>query len=406
MKILHTADIHCREKDIDEINHCLNFILATAETEKPDLAVIAGDVFDSRDVKIDSRSARAAISFVSALADICPVAIVLGTPSHDGQAPEIMRYARGNCPIRVASTPEQIILSGREFLTEEDNVGYGLQPDAILTLIPTPTKQFFQTSSGIEGSDKEIGQAMSGLFAGFGAQAAAYPGVPHIMVGHWSVNGCRLANGQIRTGMDIEVSVDQMNLTGAELHLLGHIHKAQQLGERTFYSGPIYSTKIDEEGPMGFYIHEFNKGDFANELGVNSSLFVSTPCKRTVRLKADHTDENFGNLGGEEPAVNGCDVRMEITEWQDKTGEIDKEYIKKTFMASGAISVDIRINAVPRQTIRAAAVLEAETLKDEIAAMAELRGETIDPEILVMAEMLEHLPSEELLREAGGAYPH
>lgn len=396
MKILHIADIHGRDKDIEEISRCLEFILETAQAETPDIAIIAGDTFDSQDTKMGSRTALGIISFISALADIAPVAVIVGTPSHDGRSPEILRFARGRYGVHVATTPEQVYIYEGAFRDGDMQDG---RPQAVLTLIPQPNKQFFQTTAGVEDSDKEIGVAMSGLFAGFGVQAAEYPGVPHILVTHLNVNGCRLANGQIRTGMDIEVSVDQMNMGGFDLGCLGHIHASQRIGDRYFYSGPIYSTKIDEEGPMGFYIHELGPYNFATEVCIESSRFIETPCRKTVRLKADHTDENFGHLGGEEPDVKGCDVRMEITEWQDKTGGIDKEWIRKAFLEKGALSVDIRINAVPRETIRAAAVLEAQTLRDEIRAMAELRGETIDSEILVMAEKLENVPGEELLRE-------
>lgn len=107
MKILHCADLHIREKDVEEIDGCLSMIVRTARDERVDLAVIAGDIFDSRDIKLDSRSALMAIAFVSALADICPVAIVLGTPSHDGKAPEILRFARGIFPIRVYARPDR-----------------------------------------------------------------------------------------------------------------------------------------------------------------------------------------------------------------------------------------------------------------------------------------------------------
>ncbi len=248
----------------------------------------------------------------------------------------------------------------------------------------------------------EIGQAMSGLFAGFGAQSAAYPGVPHILVTHLNVNGCRLANGQIRTGMDIEVSVDQMMMSNPDLICLGHIHKAQQLGDRTFYSGPIYSTKIDEEGPMGFWIHENGPRQVKDEW---LSLFIETPCKRTVRYKFDTTEMYAEDwLENVCPEVEGAFVRIDLTAWQDEAKGIDKEKIEKHYMEAGALSVDIRINAVPRVNVRAESVLAATTLREEISEMAKLRGEEFDADVLAKAEILENTPPDELLgRISGGA---
>lgn len=399
MKILHIADEHLRDRNIEEIEKCIDFIVATARSEIPNMIISAGDLFDSQDIKMGSRSALTAIGFISALADIAPVAIVLGTSSHDGKAPEILRFARGAHPIIVAATPMQVYLEEGGLF---DRPAGDKNPEAVVTLIPQPTKQFFQTRAGIEASDLEIGHAMSGLFAGFGAQAAAYPGVPHVLAGHWNVNGCRLANGQIRTGMDIEVSVDQMNMGNFDLGCLGHIHKAQTLGEKYFYSGPIYSTKIDEEGPMGFWVHAI--GPLGIEGGLISD-FIETPCRRMVRIQDDYTKGGVGELPEiSEKDFSGAHVRHEITVWQDEAGKVDKAAIEKYFMDAGALSVDIRINAVPRVNIRAESVLKAETLRDEIQAMAELRGETVDPETLAMAEELENTPGEELLgRIAGGA---
>ena len=276
MKILHLADLHIREKDIEEIDRCLQSIVTTAQTEKPDLAVIAGDIFDSRDVRVDSRSAIMAIGFVSALMDICPVAIVLGTPSHDGEAPKIMKYARGKFDCVVATHPQQVYLEAG-FLYDRPAGGEDFKtPECIVTLIPQPTKQYWQGSGGASQTDQEIGQAMSGVLAGFGAQAAEYPGVPHALGYHGGISGAKVSTGQTLTGHDIEVSTDQLNLAGADLNLCGHIHMSQQLGDRTFYAGSPYRTNWGEMEAKGFYVHEV-WGDSENFI---SSRFIETPAER------------------------------------------------------------------------------------------------------------------------------
>jgi DNA repair exonuclease SbcCD nuclease subunit len=383
LKVLHTADWHVRDKDIEEVTKCLGFIVETARAEKVDLTTISADIFSLESTnKLDSPSTKIVIKTISDLADICPVAIITGTPSHDGLAAEILRYAKGKYPVHVSTKPEQVILFNDQFYG--GMYGCTGTPDAVISQIPTPTKQFYQ------GTDQEVSQAMNGLFAGFGAQASQY-NCPHILNGHWNISGAKLPNGTVRTGMDIEISTDQMMLAQPDLGCLGHIHIAQKLGDRFFFSGPIYSTKIDEVGPNGFWIHEFNNSR------IPESRFIETPCKRTVRIQINQTDgDRFDSLPCLD--VSGAAVRYEVTEWQDEAGVIDKKEITDAFMGAGALSVDIRIVAVPRETIRAAAVLEAETLKDEFSEMAKLRGEEIDPETLSMAEQLETVPVEELLK--------
>jgi len=402
MKILHLADEHVRDRDIEEIENILSFIIATAQTEEPDLIISAGDLFDSQDIRMGSRAALAAIRFISELADIAPVGIILGTPSHEGHAPEILRFARGNCPIRVASVPGQFILEAGEFKTEADNEGFGFQPEAILTLIPTPTKQFFQTTAGIEAGDQEIGQAMSGLFAGFGTQAAAYPGIPHVLVYHGGISGARLPSGHVRTGMDIEISTDQIRMAGGDSNFLG-----------AFYPGGIYPVKVDEQG-CGFFIHEIGGNDFIACLGhihqvqilgaygdEKRSRHIPTPCKRTVRFQRDLRDIPEGqDESVYVDGVSGSHVRYELTTWQDEAGEIDKAGIEKMLMEEGALSVDIRITRVPREAIRAVEVLDALTLRGKIVAQAEIKGEEVDPEILDMADRLENTPVDALLKQA------
>jgi DNA repair exonuclease SbcCD nuclease subunit len=251
MKVLHCADLHCRDKNIEEIENCLNFLCEKAPGS--DLVAIAGDCFDSRDIKLDSRAAKLMIKTVSALADIAPVVIVKGTESHDGNAPEVLQYAKGIYDIVVATRPMQVkMYGGRIMLSDVKNLIN--EPDAILTLIPQPTKQYYNQGD-IQTSNEAISQGMTGLFAGFGAQAAEYT-CPHILIYHGSISGAKLSNAQTLTGMDIEASTDQLNLADPDIVLCGHIHLPQELSGNVFYSGSICPLNWGENHKHGFYIHE------------------------------------------------------------------------------------------------------------------------------------------------------
>lgn len=395
MRIIHSADWHVREKDIEEIQECLNFLIDKASDV--DLIVIAGDIFDSRDIKLDSRAAKLVIRTVSRLADIAPVAVIVGTASHDGTAPEVLRYARGAHFIHVSSIPEQIYLVGGE-LSRSTGIG-DIKPDAILSMVPQPTKQFFNQGD-IQTSNEAIAHGMAGLFAGFGAQAAEFTRVPHLLIGHWNVSGSKLSTGQTLTGQDIDISVDQMGLTNASAHLLGHIHMPQQLGDRTFYAGSPYALTWGEMEEKGFWIHEFD----ADEL--YKSEFIKTPCRKLARFEYDLTDDFNGydladRMASEDPCtVSGAFVRVDLTAWQDEAAKIDKETIKQIYISVGAVDADIRIIRKPRETVRSEAVLKVDTLREKIIAMAALTDETVPESILSKADDLENVPALELVRAA------
>ena len=239
---------------IEEAEKCLNFLVETADAEAVDLMIIAGDIFDSGDVKLDSKAAKLVIRTFNRLADIAPVAVILGTPSHDGTAAEILSFVRGKYPIHVATRPEQIFLQTLAFVDIEAAVKYG-GCDAVISLVPAPTKQYFQGNGDIKQGDAEIAAAMSQIFAGMGATAAGF-GVPHILVGHWQTAGSLISETQVLTGVDIEISPDMMALSNADLILLGHIHLKQQIKKNIFYSGSLFANNWGEVNDHGFWIHE------------------------------------------------------------------------------------------------------------------------------------------------------
>lgn len=385
MKVLATADWHIRDKSIEESEKCLNFLCGKAQ--EVDLVIIAGDIFDSRDIKLDSKSAKLVIKTISELADLCPVAIVTGTTSHDGSAPEILRYARGKYDVHVSSMPEQIYMIG-EYLYDRPGIG-NTKADAVLTLIPTPTKQFFGSDADIQTSNEQISQAMNGLFAGFGAKAADYPRVPHLLVGHWQVSGCKLSTGQVLTGQDISISVDQMSFTNASAHLLGHIHMPQQLGDRTFYSGSLYPLSWGENHEHGFFVHEFDCDDLVK------SEFFKIPCRKLVRTTIDLTTESIEYLDNfivhhaSTADIKEAFIRVDITAWQDETGKINKEGITRQYLSYGAKEVDIRFIRIPRQSVRSETVLKVETLREKLVAMAAIKEENVSENILQKADELE-----------------
>ncbi|MFH2001209.1 MAG: hypothetical protein ABIK28_16120, partial [Planctomycetota bacterium] len=372
MKVFHVADQHVKEKEIEECRTCLGFIVETAREASPDLIVSAGDWFDSQDIKLDSQSARLVIKTVSDLANIAPVVIILGTKSHDGNAPEILSFCRGIFQVWVTTIPEVLAFREKMLFPLQEHL-MTVAPQAVITLIPQLTKQYFRTDAGIDEGNQQIANAMTPLFAGFGAEAAMYPDVPHIVVWHGGITGAKIPSGHVITGQDIEISTDQIRIAGGDREFLG-----------AFYPGPIYPVKVDET-ECGFWIHDIQGAECLAMLGHihqrqvlgagsdGRSIWVETPCRKVARFKVDFTEdigvERDFDLASDGWAdsdglpwvdlVRGQVVRMELTVSQDDAPKIDKAAVEDFYLEAGAISVDIKITRIPRENIRATAVLEA-----------------------------------------------
>lgn len=396
MKVLHLADIHANDRDIDEVKKCLDFIIERAGTECPDLIVVAGDIFNSQEIKLDSKAAKYIMEAFSRLGNISPIAVVIGTPSHDGKAPEILRHVAAEYPVYIADQPCQMVLRDGDMepeplFRENETI---INADALLTFIPAPTKQFFQSPSDIQATDQEIAKAMGAVFLGYGMVANQYD-CPHILIGHFSVGGAYVSETQQLIGVDIEISKDHIALAEADLVCLGHIHKAQQIGLDVFYSGSIYRKDFGEMEDKGFYIH-----DFIGNVKTKSQ-FVETPTRRLLKISADLTVEGTPINYFTEMA-NGTHVLAEIKMFQDHV--FDKKELTEKLLAAGAVSVDIRPIRIPRVNVRAEKILRVETLREKLIARAELAGDQVGESILWKADMLETAMPEDIIARVSSRF--
>jgi DNA repair exonuclease SbcCD nuclease subunit len=377
------------------------YMALNAREERPDLILIAGDIFDSRDVRLDSQSAKLVFEVISRLADVAPVAVLIGTPSHDGMAAEVLSHIRATFDVIVSSRPEQIYLTTTNHWESAPAAGQGIK--AVLSMVPTPTKQFFKTDAGIAESNEQIAQAMSGLFAGFGARAAAFP-CPHIMVGHFSVGGAFVSETRQLVGVDIEMNRAQIELAQADVCCLGHIHLRQKIGYNIFYSGSIYRKDFGEIGEHGFFYHEISE----NRKELARSRPVNTPTRLLLKIEADYTKDGTDitdldtvpsqYIPGE---LKGAVVRVELKVWQEEAEKIDRQNLLDLFGTTGAADVDIRIIRVPRETVRSERLLKLRTLREKILEMATIKGEPVSESILAKADQLESTPSEQIIKTIG-----
>lgn len=408
MKVLHLADIHARDRDIGEIEKCLNYIIEVAKAEQPDIIVNAGDTFDSQNIKMDSLSAKMIFKIFKELADIAPVVTIIGTPSHDSDTVEVLEYIEARYPIHVSTVPEQLYLCEGAVAADVKKPQCHLEApiEAVISMIPAPTKQHFQTNSGIQDSNIEIAAEMSKVFMGMATKAAAYPDAVHIMVGHWQVDGAMISETQTLLGADISISNDQMSQANADIVLLGHIHMNQKTGHNVFYSGSITGLTWGETEAKGFYLHDIitdNPGSSTKKKCLINSRFIKTPSKKLIKLSEDLTIENAIDTVNDERApvfqdeIAEAHLKIEYKVYQDEAVKLDVNDIKNFYLEQGAATVKIILVRVPRDNVRSQTILKLETLKEKLIEMARLRAETVPERILDKADTLEAVASEKII---------
>lgn len=399
MKILHLSDIHAKGSNLAEINKVCSFIVDQARKENPDLIIHAGDTFDRSDIDLDSQAVKFMFWFFSALADVAPVSIIIGTKSHDGSASSVFEHIRAAFPIHVSDMPEQVLLFQGEFLDPPGpfRPDWTARPDAILSILPAPTKKFFQTESSIQVGETEIARGITKILAGFGVTAAEYD-CPHILSGHFNVSGAFVSGTQTLTGVDIEVSRQQIDMGNFDLVCLGHIHKAQQIGDNIFFAGAVSNNTWGEMDTKGFYLHNTVPKGQARIL--QDSFFIETPTTKMFDLSYDFTDGNvdISPILAAKLSKGPSKVRLRIKVFVDEVEQLDIPGIEMFFRAEDA-ELTLEIIRMPRGNVRSARIQDLEGLGEKIIETAKILGEQVPSGVLEKAERLEEGDTEALLDE-------
>lgn len=341
MKLLHFADIHlgayvgpqCDDvyKKMENTTRCLDVVIDIAKNEKPDVILIPGDILHVAKVWVERGLAEVMVAakYINVLASIAPVAVLRGTPNHDGEAQlETLK------------------------LMAQENVTYFMEPG----IIKINTKSGPIQVAGLPGFDKGHFRAQyPGLSAEQenvlfteqlamiveGLSAQVDPAIPSVLMAHHTVVGCELDNGQhVFQTNEVVLEAATLDNSAFDLVCLGHIHKAQRVeacSKPVYYAGSIDSFTFNDEG------HE--KGFWCHGTGSNGKhTFVETPAREFQTFRFDqgsiaglnqHGPYFFGSaLDFKNKVVRvlyTCDVETEKA--------LDKKKLERDLYAAGAYYV-------------------------------------------------------------------
>lgn len=360
MRILHTADWHlgayvgpqCDDpmKRMENTMKCLHALLETAWKEQPDIILVCGDIFHQARVWSDRALTEVAVAstYLNRLGEIAPVVVLYGTPNHDGRS-------------------QFSILSE---LTK--NVEYFVAPG--ITIVPTKSgdiqvaglpgfdKGHFRAQfpgMSAEEENKVFSQELANIVAGLSAQVD--PNIPSVLMAHHTVVGAELDNGEhLFQANEVVLPAAALDASAFNLVCLGHIHKAQRVGnciKPVYYAGSIDAFTFNDEGhEKGFWIHTIIQRDDdldykevdsglvymhdSQSMRLVNSYFFTTPAREFLTLHADQ-DGITGCMTGENEFRRPCNKVVRILYTCDEATEkaLDKKKLERDLYNAGAYYV-------------------------------------------------------------------
>lgn len=350
MKILHTGDLHLGsfpgpETDGENVRfldicNCLDTMLTEAQQERPDIAVIAGDIFHQARVWSDRglKEQQTAVKFLRELAAICPVVVMRGTPNHDSeqQFSTLANTFEASGEVKIITEPQVA------------KIYTGAWGWVNVACVPGFDRGYYRAQHPGLSSEEEnevFTKAIEDIIIGL--KAKCEPGIPSVLMGHFTITGANMESGQTAFFSQFEPVVYPATLAAADFDLVcfGHIHRPQQLDDckNTFYCGAVSQLNFNDEGQeRGYYIH-----DIDHSSRVVTSTFRPLPTRKHLTIRLNDDDVRELNEKGEDwdvPAIDSANIPGKIIRvLYDCTDEHNKAFnhgtLQNYLYASGAFWV-------------------------------------------------------------------
>ena len=404
-KLLHSADWHF---DVDKLPDCKtasDALIKITQEIKPHTFIIAGDIWNKRQVlNVDSAVKAAKETFIE-IANLTPTILIKGNAAHDAEGSlELFRNLQTKYPVFVTEKVDSIILTKTmhigivgekdfefQFKSFASPIRDNEEVQAIFHLLSYPEKGWFlKDKEGLstDESNMLILEELRKIFIGFGAINSTLT-VPKILVFHGNIAGSRLSNGQTLFGQDIHIPKDYFDLAQCDIVCAGHIHAKQKIGQNIFYSGSIYHTNHGETEKKYILLHEISNGVKTTEILLPSIPLSQHTCTyNSTTGQIIDALEHQGELFPEE-AIDWEDakLRIRITLTKEQNIAVTDQMIEARY--PGAFIYQIERNIETIGEVRAEAIIAAERLRDKVQVWSDSKVIPIDEEILSMADSIE-----------------
>jgi len=388
MRVLHFSDLHYSGTRKEEALESLGRIIEVAENELPIAIISSGDFFDVGIQNSSRDGFGVLLDAVARLLHVAPVFSVYGTPTHDVLGCyEAFERLDGLHPwITIDSHRYWVKDVGCEWVSRDIDESWSRSSEAQIVIMgcPEPSKAWFLSGNSGVGKDEAreaIERGMRNILLGLGSVRKRYPGIPAVMVYHGSVRGATMANGQMVPQAEIAIGRDDLALVGADYYALGHIHLRQRIPDLpAYYAGSAYPKDWGERDRKTFNIVDLSDQEAlkAHEPLVEHHQLPHPPLQKIVLGMDD---------GISEMMVAGCRVWVvrRVPDGVSSNTEPLEAVVRQYAEPGSRVTVEI----VPAETVRAAEIREAKTLKGKVRTWAEASGLELAESVYDKAETLE-----------------
>jgi exonuclease SbcC len=395
MRIAHISDWHAKEEAYDLLETNIA-VLEHEHAARPfDLIAFSGDWWHGAPMATARARYADFLSLMRRLADMAPVVMVSGTPTHDVEGSlEVFEQLKARYPIRILRPGLPYYLSmatGRIYdnpLGEEGNRDAG---QLLIFGLPEPSKKWLfagQEAAGKDDSDAAVRDRLRAILLGYGAIRREHADLPCLLVYHGDIYGATTAVGHsTEIGTGIAVSRDDLAAVGADYYACGHVHEPQEIpGLPGGYAGSGYPKDFGETHKAGANIAEIGtEGEPGHENHFTDVSRLHFPHARRVHIVAKPDDMYHRE------DVAGRIAWVEIVCTREESANFDpEEGLRRLVSEDGALTGSrFSLTPLPVETVRASEIVDKKTLREKVIVQSEAGGQTAPEGALKKADEIE-----------------
>ena len=357
------ADSHFDEHSrFEECIALHTWIAEDLKQREIDLIVHTGDLFERKSTPTER---LAVATWLREIAEVAPVVIVRG--NHDALGDlALFRSLRTKHPITVEEAAGVHVING-----------------IAVAAVAWPRKAHLLASldAGHEESEQAAADAMRNVLRGLGAQLAEHEG-PRLLAMHAMVRGSVTSVGQPLVGCDLELGLEDLVSTNAQIVALGHIHKGQDwmFGDVPIvYPGSPRRTAFGEVEDKAYVVIDLD--DDGTALWEPIVIPATPMILLSARWWADAEPPTFA-FEDAPKSYEGAEVRFRYevaTDHRDAARRAAAAFRDQLLTEGKAASV--KIEEVVTATVRARApeIAAAKTLDEKLQALWRARKLDLEP---------------------------